>query len=535
MENRPENDPSSVEPGVNLGDILRSAGRRFPDEWAVRDGSRKYTFSQVCAATSTVCDQIKSRRPERSTTVALLIPNCPEFSICYFAALWADTVVVPINPLVTDRELIAILHDCQAPILMVLENQTPARSAALQSLDDCQVFEVSNDLLEKSDRRLLNPFSAPNSTSQAIDDTAVILYTSGSTGDPKGVELTHGNLLFNAKSVSEEKFSTEQVSNILGPGHVALAALPLSHAFGQTNMQNGMWYHGGAIAYQQRFEPVETCRKIEENQATYFAGVPTMYVELLKTSAETSAQLKSLKFCVCGGAALSASLKSDFSKAFGLAIQESYGLTETSPMISCQPLDRTDKVGCVGRPISGVQVRIVDPAGAIQPTMHRGELQVRGHNVFRRYLNQPVETRAVLQDGWFSTGDIALIDEDDDLWIVDRKKEMINRGGYSIYPSEIEAVISQLDAVREVAVIGVPDQTVGEEIKAFVVPADLGEHNRAGQGRIPVDQVEFTVQAVKNHCKVHLASYKCPRIIEIMEQLPRGATGKIDRQNLKAL
>ena len=349
--------------------------------------------------------------------------------------------------------------------------------------------------------------------------TAVILYTSGTTGNPKGVELTHFSLYANAQYISERAFSLwpEEI-RILGPGEVGLAALPLYHTFGQTNIQNGMLVNGGAVTYLPRFTPSAAARIIARDHVTFFAGVPSMYVGMLHDESCAPADFSSLKFCASGGAPMPVELKHRFHERFGVRIQEGYGLTETSPLACIQRPDETHKAGTIGKPIAGVEMRCVDDNDCDVPQGERGEVVIRGHNIMKGYFNRPETTAQALRGGWFHSGDIGLIDDDGDFHIVDRKKEMILRGGYNVYPREVEEVLYAHPAVREAAVIGIPHEIHGEEVKA-VVALKPG--------------ASATAEEIIEHCRRHVARYKYPRIVEILAELPKGPTGKILKRALR--
>ncbi|MEE2643280.1 MAG: AMP-binding protein [Planctomycetota bacterium] len=513
---------------MNLGDILIQASSNHPQEYALLSGQRKWTFAEVHAAARSLAERIRETAqrspgtPPSTERVALLVPNCPAFSVAYFATLLASRVVVPINPLLSDNEIRSILLDCR-PDLMIFHDRFEERLPSFQDLDFLS-FDRVTDLEAFPLEGLKEPTLDPEKPLPAgFDDTAVVLYTSGSTGDPKGVELTHQNLLSNAMRVSRDKFSTANQRQVLGPGQVSLAALPLSHAFGQTNLQNGTWYSGGAIAYCDRFDAEAVVEQFCTDAITFFAGVPTMYVDLIEAGRRRGPIRTKLRFCVCGGAALAPGMKAEFREIFGVPIQESYGLTETSPMISCQRVNETDKSGCVGRAIEGMELRIVDDRGRPLSAGLEGEIEVRGENVFKGYLGQEELNREAFVDGWFKTGDVGYLDHENELWIVDRKKEMIKRGGYPVYPREIERVILQAEGIVEVVVLGVPDNRFGEQIKALV---------NLRHGEVPIDPGK-AVARIRKLCQKKLAAYKQPAIIEVVKSLPRGSTGKLDRRQLK--
>jgi long-chain acyl-CoA synthetase len=345
------------------------------------------------------------------------------------------------------------------------------------------------------------------------DDPAVLLYTSGTTGRPKGAELSHFNLFYNAEFASTRLMP-------LDASTVALTVLPLFHSFGQTVFQNGVLRAGGTLIYLPRFEPKAAFELMHEHRATFFGGVPTMYFALLHYPEASQYDLTSLKYCVSGGSAMPVEVMRAFDEKYGVNILEGYGLSETSPVASFNVLDRPKKAGSIGLPIDGVEFKLVDDAGAtITEPMVPGEICIKGHNVMRGYYKRPEANAEVIKDGWFTTGDIAHRDADGYYFIVDRKKDMIIRGGFNVYPREIEETLYAHPAVAEAAVIGVPHESHGEEVKAVLA---LKPGAKASAEEI----IAFS--------KERLAAYKYPRIVEFRESLPKTATGKILKRELKA-
>jgi long-chain acyl-CoA synthetase len=334
------------------------------------------------------------------------------------------------------------------------------------------------------------------------DDTAVLLYTSGTTGRAKGAELTHFNLFYNCE-YSGTKLMPSQ------PDGVALATLPLFHSFGQTVVQNATLLQGGTIVLVPRFEPKVALEMMQKHRVTLFAGVPTMYFALLNYPEAAAYDLSSLRYCLSGGSAMPVEVMKAFDAKYGVSILEGYGLSETSPVASFNVLDRPKKPGSIGLPIWGCEFKLGPD----------GEIWIRGHNVMKGYYRKPEANREAFEDGWFKTGDVATRDDDGYYFIVDRKKDMIIRGGFNVYPREVEEVLYGHPAVAEAAVIGVPHESHGEEIKAIVA-------FKPGKSATELDLTE--------HCKVKLAAYKYPRVIEIRDALPKGPTGKILKRELRS-
>lgn len=523
---------------MSLAEILSSAARRFSDQTAIIDRDGSWSFGEVVRAVDRFAAVLRSANVGPGDRVALLVSNSPAFPVAYYAVLQIDAVVVPLNPLLSNPEIVTVLSHCTAPVLIAEECLVGRAREILDRLDNTRLQVISTTPINRPDPTDSScPPRGNRKPTRGGNDIAVILYTSGSTGKPKGVELTHRNLISNAESVSREKFSRPCRRVVLGPGHVSLAVLPLSHAFGQTNLLNGTWFNGGAISLIRRFDPAEVLERMIRDRVTFFAGVPTMYFELLKYTEWQSVVQTNLHFCVCGGAALDARVKSEFRNRFGVTIQESYGLTECSPMVSCQRVDQAERAGTVGRPIRGIQVRIVNAAGHPVGVGEVGELQVRGRNVFAGYHADPHQTGRAFTDGWFRTGDLVSQESDGQLRVVDRLQEVINRGGYKIFPREIETVIAGINGVGQVAVVGVDDPKYGQEIAAFVVPEKQEKTVDSGDGREGdrCSSADSLIQTVLTRCRKKLAAYKIPRIIEIMNELPLGSTGKIDRQALRKI
>jgi long-chain acyl-CoA synthetase len=346
---------------------------------------------------------------------------------------------------------------------------------------------------------------------RAGDDTAVILYTSGTTGRPKGAELTHGNLRSN----------TEAARGLLSASDatVALGALHLFHSFGQTCALNLMMSVGGCLTLLPRFEAGRALEIIERDGVTLFEGVPTMFSAMVAYQGEANAS--SLKLCASGGAALPLDVMRRFEERFGCVVLEGYGLSETSPIASFSRVDRERKPGSIGLPIDGVEMRVVGDDGDEVPRGEVGEIAIRGHNVMKGYWRRPEATaEAIDPAGWFRTGDLGRADEDGYFFIVDRKKEMIIRGGFNVYPREIEEVLYEHPAVREAAVIGLPHESLGEEVAAAV---SLRPRSDA------------TAEDLRDYVKERVAAYKYPRQVWVLDDLPKGPTGKILKRHLKLL
>jgi long-chain acyl-CoA synthetase len=506
---------------LNLATPLRESAQRFADRPALILGDDTLTYRTVHDAARRFATGLASLGLTRGRHVALLLPNVPRFTIAYYGAQYLGCPVVPLNVLLTAEEIAYHLEDSDAAALVVWEAMLPQAMTALARSDTPRQLIVAkadaadhgappeatsfSALVERSAPRLDTAPTMP-------DDTAVILYTSGTTGRPKGAELTHANMFLNAVCFRELLPVDER--------DIALCVLPLFHSFGQTCMQNGMLGAGGTVVLLPRFEPETAYRLLEKHRVTVFAGVPTMYFALLHHPAADRYDLGALEYCISGGAPMPVEVMRAFDEKYGVNILEGYGLSETAPIASFNTLDRPKKPGSVGRPVSGCELRLVDAEGrVIDAARQAGEIEIKGHNVMKGYWKRPEATAAAVRDGWFASGDIGERDEDGYYYVVDRKKDMIIRGGYNVYPREVEEVLYAHPAVAEAAVVGIRDAEHGEEVKAVIAL-------RAGHEAT-------TAEALIGYCKGRLAAYKYPRIVEFRAALPKGSTGKILKRELR--
>jgi long-chain acyl-CoA synthetase len=431
-----------------------------------------------------------------------MMPNVVAFPVFYYGVLRAGATVVPINPLLKSGEIEHYLGDSGAKLALVWA--TAADEALLAALTTgTEIVVVDDETLAFAARWQLTPDVTP----RAEDDTAVILYTSGTTGAPKGAQLTHANLHRNCVTFNG-LFDLRSTDVVMG-------CLPLFHAFGQSNGLNAAIAAGASLTLVPRFDPTLVLQLIERHRVTVFEGVPTMYVTLLNTDVG-AADTASLRMCISGGAALPVEVLRGFRKAFGAMILEGYGLSETSPTATFNRPEQT-KPGSIGVPIDGVELKLVNLDGTDTLPGEAGEIAIRGHNVMKGYWNRPDATAAAVVDGWFRTGDLATRDDDGFYFIVDRKKDLIIRGGFNIYPREIEEVLYQHPSVREAAVIGVPHPVFGEEVAAAV---RLRPTTTA------------TPDELREYVKARVAPYKYPRHIWLVDALPLGPTGKVVKREI---
>ncbi|MFE6510193.1 long-chain fatty acid--CoA ligase [Nocardioides sp. NPDC057767] len=515
---------------LNLSILLEESARTYPDRDALVLGATRLTYSQVNAAANQVANLLVERGVEPGDKVALMCPNLPYFSIVYYGILKSGAVVVPLNVLLKGREVAYHLDDSDAKALFAFEGtaELPIGSeakAGFDQVDACrELFVITADPAASSPiadtfaRAVAGRPTAFETVATDEDDTAVILYTSGTTGQPKGAELRHRNMRDNALA-SKDLFGCD----VTRPD-TYLCVLPLFHSFGQTVIQNGGFAFGGTVVMLPRFEPAPVIETMLRESVTVFAGVPTMYWGLLGaldsgTAVETLAT--NLRMAVSGGAALPVEIHREVEKRLGVTVAEGYGLSETSPVASFAPYGEAPRPGSIGKPIPGVSMKLIDPASwaEIEWTPDAiGEIAIKGHNVMKGYHQREKATAEVIdQDGWFRTGDLARRDEDGFYYIVDRSKDLIIRGGFNVYPREVEEILVTHPDVSLAAVIGVPHESHGEEIKAFVIL-------QPGSTLTAADLVAWA--------KTQMASYKYPRLVEFVRSLPMTATGKILKREL---
>jgi long-chain acyl-CoA synthetase len=492
----------------NLAQILADAAERFGDRPALKLDDAVMTYAQLDEASARVAGLLAQRGIGPGDRIGIMLPNVPYFAVAYYGVLRAGGIVVPMNVLLKGREVSFYLTDPGAKLLFAWHDFADAAAQGAEEAGAAVVAVAPGEF----ESLLAEAEPASAVVDREDDDTAVILYTSGTTGKPKGAELTHGSLLRNCE-ISATRLAQA------GEEDVLLGALPLFHSFGQTCGLNASVRVGACLSMIPRFEPGKALEIIERDKVTVFQGVPTMYHAMLNHPGAEDADVSCLRACMSGGAAMPVEVMRGFEEAFGCQVLEGYGLSETSPVASFNHPDAERKPGSIGTPIEGVEMRVVDDEGGEVAPGEVGEIAIRGHNVMKGYWGRPDATEEVMRDGWLHTGDMAKIDEDGYFFIVDRKKELIIRGGYNVYPREVEEVLYEHPAVSEAAVVGVPDDAMGEEVGAAVV-LKPGE--------------EASADDIRAFVKERVAGYKYPRRIWFLDELPKGPTGKILKREIAA-
>ncbi len=491
----------------NLAGILIETAEEQGDHVAFKLDDIELTYHQLECASARVAHLLKSKGLEPGDRVGLMLPNVPYFPGIYYGILRAGGVVVPMNVLLKGREVQYYLEDPGAKLLFAWFDFAEAAEEGASGAGT-EVILVKPGEFEQLIGQQEEDRDDPE---RSTDDTAVILYTSGTTGKPKGAELTHANLLRNCRTTSG--FAEFDENEVL------LGALPLFHSFGQSCTMNSAVCAGSTVTMLPRFDPEKALEIIERDKVTVFQGVPTMYNAMLHAERADSTDTSTLRICMSGGAAIPVELIRGFEGKFGCAILEGYGLSETSPVASFNHPDKERKPGSIGTPIEGVEMQVWDDQGNEVPQGEVGEIVIRGHNVMKGYWDRPEATEeAITEDGWFRSGDMAKVDEDGYFFIVDRKKDLIIRGGYNVYPREVEEVLYEHPAIQEAAVVAVPDESLGEEVGAAVV-LKQGESLEADE--------------VKQYVKSQVAAYKYPRKVWFVDELPKGPTGKILKREIE--
>ncbi len=513
---------------LNLAVLLEDSARHHAERTAVVLGDTRLTYAQVNAAANQVANLLAARGIRPGDKVALSCPNLPYFPIAYYGILKAGGVVVPLNVLLKGREIAYHLQDSQAKAYLCFQGTADLPmgaegKAGFDQADGCEHFflitadpaaESPIEGAETLGRALAGQPPAFETVLAAETDPAVILYTSGTTGQAKGAELSHSNLLLNALTCNR-LFRAD-------PGtDTHLVVLPLFHSFGSTVNMNAGFATASTLVLLPRFDAAAAVKLLETESVTFFAGVPTMYWGLLNALGEgvdVQRIAANMRVAVSGGSSLPVEIIHRVKERLGVQILEGYGLSETSPVATFSDPDSDPRPGSIGIPIWGVEVKLIDANwDTVEGDDEIGEIAIRGHNIMRGYYNRPEATAEVMKDGWFRSGDLARRDKDGFYYIVDRAKDMIIRGGFNVYPREVEEVLMTHKAVSLAAVIGVPHPSHGEEVKAYVIRAE---------------GATTTEEELVAWCKEQMASYKYPRIVTFVDSLPMTATGKLLKRAL---
>jgi long-chain acyl-CoA synthetase len=492
---------------TNFAQELAAAVADDPDRPAVKLDDLVLSYGLLDAGVQRAAGLLRARGVGPGDRVGMQLPNVPYFPVVYYGALRLGAVVVPMNPLLKGREVGYHLKDSGAKVLVAWHGfAEPAQAGSEKAR--AELILVTPGEFEQA---LGGAEAVEDIADRADDDPAVIIYTSGTTGTPKGATLTHSNLAAGAETARDLVDA--------GPDTVTLATLPLFHVFGMNSVMNVSVRARGLLTLLPRFEPAKALEIIQRDKVTTFAGVPTMYTALLHHPERGDYDTSSLDLSVSGGSAMPVEVLRGFDEAFGTKVLEGYGLSETTGMGSFNLPSQERKPGSIGVPIGGTEFRLVDDDGNDVPAGEPGEIAMRGPFVMRGYWERDDATAETIRDGWFHTGDMATVDDDGYYFIVDRKKELIIRGGYNVYPREIEEVLYEHPAVREAAVIGVPHDALGEEVGAAIALKDGAEASE---------------DEIRAFAKERVAAYKYPRQIWFVEELPKGPTGKVLKREIEA-
>jgi long-chain acyl-CoA synthetase len=524
MAKYPDSISSTIStPEKNLVQILQETTQKYPENHALSFYGRKITYQQLLGLSQGFTSALQQNQIQKGDRVALMLPNCPQYVISYYGTLGAGGIVTQVNPMSVERELEYILTDSGAETIVVMDALYP-RVKSVQprtNLKNIIVVSLQPSGQDFTPDRSFETFLAEGNgkvTEIAIEmehDVAVLQYTGGTTGRSKGAMLTHKNIVANVLQsyeffIHEFEFGKER----------CLTVIPLFHVFGMTACMNLSIFTGAESILLPRFDLEEVLNTIKNEQPTTFPGVPTMYVAITNHPRAEEYGINCIRTCNSGSAPMPVELLREFERKTGAKILEGYGLSEASPTTHCNPPFAERKPGSVGIGMPSTEYKIVDLASGLEevPIGELGEVIIKGPQIMKGYWNMPEETANTLRDGWLYTGDIAKIDEDGYLYIVDRKKDLIIASGFNVYPRDIEEVLYEHPAIQEAVVIGVPDPYRGEDVKAFVVL-------KAGQ--------TATEQEIILYCKKNMAGYKVPRSIEFREALPKTLVGKILRRALR--
>jgi long-chain acyl-CoA synthetase len=493
---------------------LRDVATRSPAKAALIHQDHPITYAELDASVDQVAAALGSLGIRKGDRVAVMIQNIPHFAYAYFGIARAGGVAVPINVLYTADEVAHILADSEARAILVSEPFAPILEGSRSTLAMLEhVVVVGNARTGGiTYEQFVGRAASPNDVATDREDLACLVYTSGTTGKPKGAMLTHGNLLSNLEQMAEVPSLAEREDDVI------LLVLPLFHIYA-LNVGLGLTIQVGATSLLlERFDAAGSLDQIERHGVTVLLGAPPMYTAWLNTPGIERRDLSRVRLAVSGAAALPAPVMEAFRDRLGVTIQEGYGLTETAPGLTSNAMGEVSKPGSIGKALPGVEVRIVDDEGRDVEEGDPGEIVVRGPNIFRGYWRQDAATKEAFRSGWFHTGDVAYRDDDGYLHIVNRKKDLVIVSGFNVYPLEVEEVLYRHPKVAEAAIVGVPHPYTGEAVKA-VIALKPGE--------------SATEEEIDAFCRRSLARFKCPSIIEFTDALPHTLAGKVLRRALR--
>jgi long-chain acyl-CoA synthetase len=499
---------------MNIADLLTDRASSTPDKTFLIseiDG-RQFTYAEFVAAVRRSASLLKSHGIQKGDTVSLLLPNSAEYVIAYFACWYIGAIAGPVNSLLKEKEIAYVMTDSEAKVLLVHSEFLPTIEPIRNDLKTLQTI-VLFDNESQATRAIVEP-ADPRDSSVTGDDEAIIIYTSGTTGKPKGCLLTHGNIIANARQISEWLGFLENDR--------LLSMMPLFHMNAVSVTTMSALYAGGSTVVSPKFSASRFWQIISDYQITSFGSVATMLSMLLSTYPDgvpRGLNTSQLRFAMCGSAPVPAEVMKRFEETFNCLVIEGYGLSESTCRSTFNPPDTRRRPGSCGLPI-GNEMQVVDEDDQPVADGVLGEIVLRGENILKGYYKNPDATAIAFRNGWFHTGDIGYRDADGYYFIVDRKSDMIIRGGENIYPREIDEVLYQHPAVASAAAVGVPDQLYGEEVAAFVV---LREGTTVSESEI----IEFS--------KARLADYKCPKSVRFVTDIPKGPTGKLLKRELSKL
>ncbi len=496
-----------------LTDLMQQNIDKYGEYPFLYFGEKAFTNVETAEHAGKFAAVLDKHEIKKGDRVVVCMPNCPEVIFAYQGIIRTGAIVIPVMFLLHQQEIHFILKDSGAKAIITSNMQYSKVKKAVQNLENPPKVFVVDDV---QDEAAINIYSQAETLKRietnapaTEEDIAVILYTSGTTGQPKGVMLTHRNLYSNAATSASLQEDEERATT--------LGVLPLAHVYGFT-VSNACFLLGASIVIFAMFDLEEVCKAIEKHKVKGFSAVPAMIHGMLNSPITDKYDLSSLESVGSGSAPIPGAVVEGFKKKFNADVLEGYGLSEAAPVVTTQRKTMPVKLGSVGPPLPGIEVKIADDNGNELPTGEIGEILVKGENITPGYFKNEEETKKAIQNGWLHTGDMGRVDEDGYLYIVDRKKDLIIRGGFNIYPRELEELITRHEAVSEVAVVGVPSERMGEEVVAFVVKKP---------------RVDVTEEDIIEYCQDKLAKYKTPRRVLFVRTLPKNAVGKTLKQQLK--